>query len=53
MGDYAYYLADLIGSGYSSQVYKCHHREQRNNLYAIKVIKLSRMTKGNYQLLQN
>lgn len=29
VGDYAYYLNDLIGSGYSSQVYKCHHRNDR------------------------
>jgi hypothetical protein len=23
IGDYAYYLKDIIGSGYSSNVYKC------------------------------
>ena len=53
IGDYAYYLNDLIGSGYSSQVYKCFHREQPNITYAIKVINLSKLAKANLNLLRD
>lgn len=53
IGCYSYNLGDLIGSGYSSQVYKGRKNDNKETLYAIKVIKLATMSKGNYQLLQN
>ena len=53
VGEYAYYLNDLVGSGYSSQVYICHHRSDPNSQYAIKVIKLTKLAKSTIHLLQN
>lgn len=53
IGNYFYYLNDCIGAGYSSQVYKGFKNDNRDIKYAIKVIKLAKMSKGNYQLLQN
>ena len=53
IGDYAYYSNDLIGSGYSSHVYICHHKNNPNSQYAIKVVKLSKLNKSHIHLLQN
>jgi len=53
IGCYFYYLNDCIGSGYSSQVFKGYKNDNREIIYAIKVIRLSTMSKGNYQLLKN
>lgn len=53
IGDYYYYLNDLIGCGYSSQVFKGYHKQRREHTLAIKVIKMSKITKANYHLLQN
>lgn len=51
VGEYAYYLKDIIGSGYSSQVFKCHRRNEPTQTLAIKVIKLSKLAKANLQFL--
>lgn len=53
VGEYAYYLKDIIGSGYSSQVFKCHRRNEPTKTLAIKVIKLSKLAKANLQFLEN
>ncbi len=53
IGCYSYHLNDCIGSGYSSQVFKGCKNDNKQIKYAIKVIKLAKMSKGNYQLLQN
>lgn len=53
VGEYSYYLNDIIGSGYSSHVYRCHHQSNPNITYAIKVIKLSRLAKPTLNLLHN
>ena len=53
IGCYSYHLNDCIGSGYSSQVYRGCKNDNKDVIYAIKVIKLAKMSKGNYQLLQN
>lgn len=53
IGCYSYHLNDCIGSGYSSQVFRGCKNDNKDIKYAIKVIKLSKMSKGNYQLLQN
>lgn len=53
IGCYSYNLCDCIGSGYSSQVFKGCKNDNKSVTYAMKVIKLSKMSKGNYQLLQN
>lgn len=53
IGNYFYYLNDCIGSGYSSQVFKGYKNDNKEVIFAIKVIRLSSMSKGNYQLLKN
>lgn len=53
IGSYSYHLSDCIGSGYSSQVFWGCKNDKKDIKYAIKVIKLAKMSKGNYQLLQN
>lgn len=53
IGCYSYNLCDCIGSGYSSQVFKGCKNDNKSITYAMKVIKLAKMSKGNYQLLQN
>ncbi len=53
IGDYAYYLNDLIGSGYSSNVYKCFKQSEPHVIYAVKVIRLNKLAKSNLNMLQN
>lgn len=53
IGPYHYNLSDCIGSGYSSHVYKGYKNDSKEQVYAIKVIKLAVMNKSNYALLQN
>ena len=53
IGSYSYYLDDVIGSGFSSQVFRGYKNDIKEVKYAIKVINLSKMSKGNYSLLQN
>ena len=53
IGCYSYNLCDCIGSGYSSQVFKGCKNDNKSVIYAMKVIKIAKMSKGNYQLLQN
>lgn len=53
IGSYSYYLDDVIGSGFSSRVYRGIKNDMKDVKYAIKVINLSKMSKGNYSLLQN
>lgn len=43
----------MIGSGFSSHVYRGYKNDVKESRYAIKVINLSKMSKGNYSLLQN
>lgn len=53
IGEYSYYPSHIIGSGYSSNVYKCKRRNDKSVTLAIKVIRLANMSKGNFELLQN
>lgn len=53
VGRYSFYLKNLIGSGYSSKVYKGIRDNIKGTWYAIKVIKIRDMNVANIYLLNN
>lgn len=53
VGPYSYKLADVIGSGFSSVVYKGIKDNDRTQVVAIKVIQLHKMKSHHRRLLDN
>jgi serine/threonine-protein kinase ULK/ATG1 len=53
IGRYSFYLKHLIGSGYSSRVYRGIRDNNKTQNFAIKVIKLKDMNVANIHLLNN
>jgi serine/threonine protein kinase len=53
IGRYSFYLKNLIGSGFSSRVYRGIKDNDKSVHYAIKVIKMKDMNIGNINLLNN
>ena len=53
IGPYSFYQQDCIGRGSCGQVYKCIKDKDKEQVYAIKVIKLSKLSKATHKLLQN
>ena len=53
VGPYSYKLNDIIGSGFTSTVYKGIKDNDKNQMYAIKVVNLNNMKPHRKVLLDN
>jgi len=53
IGPYSYRLTDVIGSGFSSTVYKGYKDNDKSQVVALKVVKISDMKDHRRKLLEN
>lgn len=53
IGPYSFYLNDIVGSGFSSTVYKGIKDDDKNSTFAIKVVKLGGIGSSRKNLLEN
>jgi predicted Ser/Thr protein kinase len=53
IGPYSYRLADVIGSGFSSTVYKGYKDNDKSQVVALKVVKITDMKDHRRKLLEN
>ncbi len=53
MGPYSYYLNDIIGTGFTSTVYRGIKDDDKNQIVAMKVIQLADMTSHRRELLDS
>jgi len=53
IGPYSYRLSEVIGSGFSSTVYRGWKDNDKSQVVALKVVKISDMTEHRRKLLEN
>jgi hypothetical protein len=53
VGPYSYYLNDIIGTGFTSTVYRGIKDDDKNQIVAMKVIQLADMTSHRRELLDS
>ena len=53
IGPYSFYQQDLIGSGTSGKVYKCIKNNKKEEIFAIKVVKLKEISRPTQKLLKS
>ena len=53
VGAYVYKEEDILGKGFSSNVYKCRSAKEEGKLFAMKVIDLRKFKSSNFKLIEN
>jgi hypothetical protein len=53
IGPYSYRLSDVIGSGFSSIVYKGYKDNDKSKVVALKVVNINNMKEHRRKLLEN